>query len=591
MKNKKRILAFWLAFSMAFSLAGCGVENSENEKSKHWEKLKAENAESSDTEGITGNTNSTVSDTTSDDNGKADSDNSWEKASTTAYGKYPELVTYTLGQLNGANNSNLPEGNTYEDNAYTRYLKEILNVQNQSIYMEREDRYNDYVNVLVNDHTLPDVLVVCDRETLYNLVENDLIEDLTEVYANCTSPRIKAMYNSYGSQLLGAGTFDGKLMALPEAVIDHGPCLLWLRKDWMEQLGLEEPESFEEAMDIIQAFQENRMGAEEGEEPVGLVCDTNLVSVTSQNYSVEPVFEKFYAYPRRWIKDENGEIVYGSLTKETKSALAYLRELYKRGILDQNFALRAQNNLRDLVVEGKCGAFFGLWWTPNNPLMDEIENDPEADWEPYYLTADYQEKNNVYTSFSDNKYVVVRKGYEHPEIIMKIVSVLFDYSRFEDKENADEINSYFGLNVDSTARPLVINVDYNEAIYNVTKDIRRVIAGTQKESNLSALEKSYYSACIKYLSGEDVTAEDWAAYKSRISAVGVLVDGNYKPLQRQYLEESDGEVPNILASLEKNAFIQLIMGEQPMDYFDTFVQEWYAQGGQELTEKIREENS
>lgn len=544
MKNKKRILAFWLAFSMAFSLAGCGVENSENEKSKHWEKLKAENAESSDTEGITGNTNSTVSDTTSDDNGKADSDNSWEKASTTAYGKYPELVTYTLGQLNGANNSNLPEGNTYEDNAYTRYLKEILNVQNQSIYMEREDRYNDYVNVLVNDHTLPDVLVVCDRETLYNLVENDLIEDLTEVYANCTSPRIKAMYNSYGSQLLGAGTFDGKLMALPEAVIDHGPCLLWLRKDWMEQLGL-----------------------------------------------VEPVFEKFYAYPRRWIKDENGEIVYGSLTKETKSALAYLRELYKRGILDQNFALRAQNNLRDLVVEGKCGAFFGLWWTPNNPLMDEIENDPEADWEPYYLTADYQEKNNVYTSFSDNKYVVVRKGYEHPEIIMKIVSVLFDYSRFEDKENADEINSYFGLNVDPTARPLVINVDYNEAIYNVTKDIRRVIAGTQKESNLSALEKSYYSACIKYLSGEDVTAEDWAAYKSRISAVGVLVDGNYKPLQRQYLEESDGEVPNILASLEKNAFIQLIMGEQPMDYFDTFVQEWYAQGGQELTEKIREENS
>lgn len=591
MKNKKRILAFWLAFSMAFSLGGCGVENSENEKSKHWEKLKAENAESSDIEGIIGNTNSTVSDTTSDDNGKADSDNSWEKASTTAYGKYPELVTYTLGQLNGANNSNLPEGNTYEDNAYTRYLKEILNVQNQSIYMEREDRYNDYVNVLVNDHTLPDVLVVCDRETLYNLVENDLIEDLTEVYANCTSPRIKAMYNSYGSQLLGAGTFDGKLMALPEAVIDHGPCLLWLRKDWMEQLGLEELESFEEAMDIIQAFQENRMGAEEGEEPVGLVCDTNLVSVTSQNYSVEPVFEKFYAYPRRWIKDENGEIVYGSLTKETKSALAYLRELYKRGILDENFALRAQNNLRDLVVEGKCGAFFGLWWTPNNPLMEEIENDPEADWELYYLTADYQEKNNVYTSFSDNKYVVVRKGYEHPEIIMKIVSVLFDYSRFEDKENADEINSYFGLNVDPTARPLVINVDYNEAIYNVTKDIRRVIAGTQKESNLSALEKSYYSACIKYLSGEDVTAEDWAAYKSRISAVGVLVDGNYKPLQRQYLEESDGEVPNILASLEKNAFIQLIMGEQPMDYFDTFVQEWYAQGGQELTEKIREENS
>lgn len=97
MKNKKRLLAFLLAFSMAFSLGGCGVKNSENERSKHWEKLKAENAESSGAEGISDNTDSIVSDETSDDNGKADSDNSWEKASTTAYGKYPELVTYTLG--------------------------------------------------------------------------------------------------------------------------------------------------------------------------------------------------------------------------------------------------------------------------------------------------------------------------------------------------------------------------------------------------------------------------------------------------------------------------------------------------------------
>ena len=118
------------------------------------------------------------------------------------------------------------------------------------------------------------MITLSDRETLNVLVENDMVEDLTEVYANCTSPRIKAMYNSYGPQLLGAGTFDGKLMALPEAVIDHGPCLLWMRKDWMDQLGLAEPKTLEEAMDIIQVFQENRMGAEEGEDPVGLVCDT-----------------------------------------------------------------------------------------------------------------------------------------------------------------------------------------------------------------------------------------------------------------------------------------------------------------------------
>ena len=208
------------------------------------------------------------------------------------------------------------------------------------------------------------------------------------------------------------------------------------------------------------------------------------------------------------------------------------------------------------------------------------------------LLLNIRKKDNVYASFRDNKYVVVRKGYEHPEIVMKIISVLFDYSRFEDEENADEINSYFALNVDPTARPLVINVDYNEAIYNVTKDIRRVMSGKQKASNLSALEKSYYDACMKYLSGKNVTVEDWAAYKSRISAVGVLVDGHYSSVRRTYLVDSDGEIPNMLASLEKKCLYSDDHGRAAHGLlFDTFVEEWYNQGGRELTEKIREENS
>ena len=58
----------------------------------------------------------------------------------------------------------------------------------------------------------------------------------------------------------------------------------------------------------------------------------------------------------------------------------------------------------------------------------------------------------------------------------------------------------------------------------------------------------------------------------------MLVDGHYSSVRRTYLVDSDGEIPNMLASLEKNAFIQMIMGEQPMDYFDTFVEEWYDAG-------------
>lgn len=510
----------------------------------------------------------------------------WEKAETTPYGAYPELVTYTLGQMSGANNSNLPEGDTYEDNAYTRYLRKMLNIQNDNVYMESDDRYSEFVNVIVKDQTLPDVMVVSDRETLKELVENDLIEDLTDAFEKCTSPRIKEMYESYGGELLEAGKFDGKLMAVPETVIDHGPNLLWLRKDWMDELGLKEPETLEDAYGIIEAFVKNRMGTEEGEEPVGLACDTNLVGTTSSSYSVDTIFDSFHASPQRWIC-KDGEIMYGSLTEETKNALSGLHDLYKRGILDKNFALRASNNIRDLVVEGRCGAFFGLWWTPNNPLMDSMEKDKTADWEPYYLQKPSGE--NVYASLRNNKYVVVRKGYEHPEIVMKIISVLFDYTRYE-AEDAEEVNGYFALNVDPTARPLVINVDYNEATYQVTENIRAALKGTCEEKELTAIEKSYYQACRNYLQKENHTVEDWAAYKSRLSAVGLLVDKKYTPSIYPYLDDTDGVLPQSLKQLEKDSFIKIIMGEEPVSYFDTFVEQWYLQGGRELTEQIRRSN-
>ena len=513
----------------------------------------------------------------------------WDIAETSPLGKYPELVTYTLGQMKGTNNSNLPEGQTYEDNAYTRYLKKTLNVQNKNIFMESEERYDEALNILVKDRNLPDIFLVSDRETLEELVENDLIEDLTEVYKSCASDKIQEMYESYGKELLASGTFDGKLFALPETAIDDGSQLLWLRRDWMEQLGVKEPKTLDEALSVIRAFQENRMGAEEGEDPVGLVCDPGLVGTVSTSYSVDSVFEMFGAYPQQWIKNADGEIVYGSLTEETKEALGYLRELYKQGILDPDFALRAQNNIRDLVVNGKCGAFFGLWWTPNNPLMDEYRKNKETDWEPYYLTADAKRTVEVYSTFWDSKYVVVRKGYEHPEIVMKILSVLFDYSRYE-AEDADEVNSYFALNVDPTARPLMINVDYNEATYMVTRHIREALyspGDAKTREDLSAIEASYFDACREYLGAEVPSVEDWAAYKSRISAVGLLVDANYHAPEKKYLGNGDGEIPQTLRSLEKKAFIQIIMGKKPVSFFDSFVEEWYRKGGDSLTERVR----
>ena len=96
----------------------------------------------------------------------------WKTASTTPLGKYPELVTYTLGKVTAKNNSNMPEGDTYEDNNHTRYIRSLLNVQNQDV-MEGQD-HNQYERVelmAVLEGKIPDIMVVTSQEVLDTLVE------------------------------------------------------------------------------------------------------------------------------------------------------------------------------------------------------------------------------------------------------------------------------------------------------------------------------------------------------------------------------------------------------------------------------------
>ncbi len=458
-----------------------------------------------------------------------------------------ELVTYTLGKIVGSNNANLPVKATYEDNAYTRYLKERLNIQNEDVlegensdsYEEAvqilmEDQqlpdllvvkgretvkelvrrgmvedlttvsYEEAVQILMEDQQLPDLLVVKGRETVKELVRRGMVEDLTTVYEECTTERIKEMYQSYGEALLESATFDGRLYALPDAEVDHGASLLWLRKDWMERLGLSDPVTLEEGMEIIRQFVKADMAG--NQETVGLAGSTDLVSENSGTYGLDAVFDQYHAKPSQWILNDQGNVVYGSVTEETKQALIYLHQLYVEGILDSNFLLRQQENLDTLLKEGKCGAIFGYWWAPNNPLSLSYSADRTAKWQPYLLTGNAATRTRTFQSYEDCLYVVVRKGYEHPEIVGKYVSTLFDYGRFEDQKQSDEINEYFSLNVDPTARPLNINVDYWDAIYRVQQNIQNVLDGKTQQSELNGLEAAYYKICKSFLTGDVTTS-------------------------------------------------------------------------------------
>lgn len=519
-----------------------------------------------------------------------------EEARTTPFGAYPETIEYTLGKMTSVNNSNMPENDTYTDNAYTRYIKSVINVQNVDVFEANDSQYDTNVSMVISMGSLPDIMVVSSQDEVEQLVEAGLIEDLTESYNNCISDRIRKMYESYGDSLKDMVTYDGKIMALPETNITDGPNLVWLRKDWMDRLGLSEPHTIDDVVNIVKHFisedpGNNGVDASGKPNTVGLAVDTDVTGECgySSEFLLDIIFACFGAYPKQWIMNDDGEIVYGSVTDEAKEALSYINSLYNQGVIDNDFLLRTSTNICELIENGLCGSFFGPWWAPNNPLANAVSRNPDADWQPYLIATDSDGTTSYHSQNPCYKYVVVRKGYEHPEIAAKMISVMFDKVRF-DCTDSEEFKNYYQINVEPTARPLSINVDYNNALSICYRNIDAAISGRKNPDSLELLERSFYDACSEYIKNANKTSTQWAAYMSRIKACSLIAQDNIKVVDSLYFKTTDTMKSHWwrLKAKEKEAYLKIISGEEDISYFDTFVKEWNEQGGQTITSEVSE---
>lgn len=519
-----------------------------------------------------------------------------EEARTTPFGAYPETIEYTLGKMTSVNNSNMPENDTYTDNAYTRYIKSVINVQNVDVFEANDSQYDTNVSMVISMGSLPDIMVVSSQDEVEQLVEAGLIEDLTESYNNCISDRIRKMYESYGDSLKDMVTYDGKIMALPETNITDGPNLVWLRKDWMDKLGLSEPHTIDDVVNIVKHFisedpGNNGVDASGKPNTVGLAVDTDVTGECgySSEFLLDIIFACFGAYPKQCIMNDDGEIVYGSVTDEAKEALSYINSLYNQGVIDNDFLLRTSTNICELIENGLCGSFFGPWWAPNNPLANAVSRNPDADWQPYLIATDSDGTTSYHSQNPCYKYVVVRKGYEHPEIAAKMISVMFDKVRF-DCTDSEEFKNYYQINVEPTARPLSINVDYNNALSICYRNIDAAISGRKNPDSLELLERSFYDACSEYIKNANKTSTQWAAYMSRIKACSLIAQDNIKVVDSLYFKTTDTMKSHWwrLKAKEKEAYLKIISGEEDISYFDTFVKEWNEQGGQTITSEVSE---
>lgn len=511
-----------------------------------------------------------------------------------------ETITVSMGRQT-LQNVTFPNGDTYEDNAYTRMAEKELGIDIVDEFEANGDDYDRQVSLALSAGELPDMMKVGTLDELNELYENDLIADLTEVYEEYASDYLKSVYDSYDGRALANVTIDDKMMALPGTNTDAGPSIAWIRGDWLEQTGLTLDEdgdgciTIDELETVAKTFMEQN--PENAEDVVGIALAPWLTSGDPDGtFSMNSIAYALGAFPKTWM-EKDGEVTYGSISDEMKQALAVASGWFQDGILDPQVGTRSWDDITALLANGQCGIAFGTWHIPDWLLNNVYALNNKATFEAYTI-ADTNGKVNCKHNDATSGYIVVSKDFAHPEVAIKIANLFYDdlVNSSELLEKYPDVADYVTNGVDGSSRPFNIEVNSYTSLLDDYANLEQCINGEITIDEVKTSEqKANATGILAYLDGNG-DATGWSKYHSRLKGVELiqtLTENDQfnwlTPIFPQTTPTMETNLAN-LEKLEEETFIKIVTGEMDVDNgFDQFVTSWKEQGGTQILEEISEQ--
>lgn len=481
-------------------------------------------------------------------------------------------------------------GETIEDNRWIKLISEKLGLNVKYAWTvkgsETSDAFKQKINVTLASGDLPDVVTV-NPSQLKQLVDSDMVEDMTQYYNDYASTIIKKYMTEEGTANIDSVTYGGKIMAIPEPVsFNEAAQYIWIRNDWLKKLNLQPPKTMDDVLKIAEAFTTQDPDGNGKQDSYGLPITKDLYNGCM---GTEGFFAGYHAYPNMWVKDSSGKLAWGSTLPETKVALEKLANMYKNGQIDKEFGVKDAGKVAELVASGKYGIDYGQQWNPMYPLISNFNNDNNADWVGYPLVSVDDQKVMVPLRFNQQRIFAVKKGFKHPEALVKMFNL---YAEMQ--ATADSFNKYFMPPENDNAgvwkfSPVCPGPPFNNL--NTFEELEKA----RKNNDFSKLERdplSVNKSLEGYAKGDKL---QWG-WEKIYGKEGVFRNMLAYKNNDQLLKESFVGAPTAtmaekkttLDKLEKEVFVKIIMGSAPISDFDKFVSDWNKLGGADMTKEVNE---
>ncbi|MCD8076072.1 MAG: substrate-binding domain-containing protein [Lachnospiraceae bacterium] len=229
--------------------------------------------------------------------------------------------------------------------------------------------YTDTVSPMLAAGTdLADIIYLPDLDENQTYINSGMFEPLDDHWDQM--PNFKAYLDENPSIQASLTAQDGHIYYVPIVGLpdNYLPCLMY-QTQWLEQIGMEAPDTLDGFVEMLRAFKENDMngdGDASDEIPMSIMSDF-LPQMFGWAFGMD-LNSGFYA-------DDDGVVHYGYYEEEKyKAYLTFLNGLYEEGLLEMEFTSLTRDQITERFANNMTGVTFDYSWQMSQLYSTQFED-------------------------------------------------------------------------------------------------------------------------------------------------------------------------------------------------------------------------
>lgn len=287
--------------------------------------------------------------------------------------------------------------------------------------------YNDKVNITLAFGTLPMIMKVENTRiaSVASAIEKGLFWEIgpyLKRYPNLSQANPEIMDNISN---------NGKVYGIYRAR-KQGRLGISYRKDWLDKLGLAEPQTIDDFYAVLKAFTE--------EDPDGNgIRDTYGLAVSRYPLPWD-MMQIWFGAPNKWGIDAGGELVPDHFTQEYRNSLKFFRQIYEEGLVNPDFPIFDPARWNEQMIGGHAGVMLDVADTAGRLESGLKKENPDAAIDVMGAVAGPDGLRTLGTTGYNGIFLISKNGVKTEEELLRVLDFL-------DKLNDEPIQRmlYYGL--------------------------------------------------------------------------------------------------------------------------------------------------